>query len=55
MENDKRMAQFITDECNSGDEEEDHLRADEIILDLLKDLGYYETVEAFNKVRKYYA
>lgn len=35
--------------------EEDHIRADEILCEVLEKLGYNELVQAFNKVKKWYA
>ena len=35
--------------------EELHINADQILLDLLRSLGYVKTVEAFQKLYKWYA
>ena len=38
-----------------GDTEIDHVRADEILCELLTELGCSEVVEAFNEIDKWYA
>jgi hypothetical protein len=35
--------------------EEDHIRADEILCEVMEKLGYNELVQAFTKVEKWYA
>jgi hypothetical protein len=35
--------------------EEDHIRADEILCEVLEKLGYNELVQAYAKVKKWYA
>jgi hypothetical protein len=45
----------LIEECNSGDKELDHLRADGVLCDLLDDLGYDEIVTEFKKIEKWYA
>ena len=55
MTNDEAMAYRIERECNSGDIEADHAKADRLLLELLANLGYLKTIEAFRKVEKWYA
>jgi hypothetical protein len=38
-----------------GDEEVAHCLADELLCNLLKELGYEDIVESFNKIDKWYA
>ncbi len=52
---DKEWAKRINDEAMSGDFESDHGKADDILCELLKQLGFGETVAAFEKVGKWYA
>jgi hypothetical protein len=52
--NDHYLALFKNN-CTSGDEEHDHLEADEILCNLLSDLGYTELVSEFRKLDKWYA
>lgn len=42
-------------EGGGGDQEDNHLKADHILLDILADLGYVRTVEEFCKIDKWYA
>ncbi len=43
-------------ECvNSGDTEVAHLDADDILCDVLTQLGYKELVDLYEKVNKWYA
>lgn len=43
-------------ECvNSGDTEVAHLDADNILCDVLTQLGYKELVDLYEKVKKWYA
>lgn len=37
------------------DEEESHIRADELLCQVLKELGYGEGVEIFDNIPKWYA
>ena len=41
--------------CSSGDIEADHEKADEILCDLLEDLGYQNLVNKFRALKKWYA
>lgn len=56
---DEQWAKRIIAECGAGDptrdQQIDHGRADDILCELLKSLGYTETVEAFERVGKWYA
>ena len=46
----------LDSECNSQfDTEVDHINADNILCDLLTELGYKEIVDKFNKIDKWYA
>lgn len=47
--------QEIENKCHSGDKEMDHSRADEVLCDFLKSLGFFDLVEAWEKVDKWYA
>lgn len=49
------VAYFIVDMCHTGDEEIDHIRADQALLTLLENLGYTHTIEEYNKVSKWHA
>lgn len=40
---------------DSGDPESSHGRADDVLCDLLKSLGYTDVVEAYESVPKWYA
>ena len=59
MKDDELWARRITEECgvgySLGDPEAEHVRADELLCELLKQLGYEKTVTAFEKVFKWYA
>jgi len=37
------------------DKEEDHVKADDILCVLLRELGYDKVVDEFNKLEKWYA
>lgn len=56
---DEEWAAKIVAECGNGDRsrdlEADHCRADDLLCELLKSLGYTKTVEAFEAVGKWYA
>lgn len=41
--------------CNTGDEEDDHLNADRVIIRILTELGYHKVVDEFNKIEKWYS
>lgn len=42
-------------ECNNCDEEMGHVYADQALCELLRELGFDEIVEAYNKIGKWYA
>jgi hypothetical protein len=52
--NDKYLELFKK-RCTSGDIEINHSEADDILCDLLNDLGYTELVNEFKKLEKWYA
>lgn len=52
---DAHFASKINAECQSDDYESDHSRADELLCELLTKLGATKTVEAWEKVGKWYA
>jgi hypothetical protein len=52
---DEEIAAKITYECQCGDTEVAHSRADEILCELLRSLGYDRTVNAWDAVDKWYA
>lgn len=39
----------------SGDPESEHGEADDLLLQLLRDLGFVKVIEAFDAVKKWYA
>jgi hypothetical protein len=46
---------LFNNNCTTGDIEYNHIEADEILCDLLKDLGYQDLVNKFRKLKKWYA
>lgn len=42
-------------ETGEGDHELSHIKADDILSDLLRDLGYDDVVDEFDKIEKWYA
>ena len=52
---DKETALKIRENCMSGDYEADHVKADDLLISLLRDLGYTETADAWAEVGKWYA
>jgi hypothetical protein len=52
---DETYAQKIREDCMSSDYEADHGNADDILVALLTELGYHETVKAWEAVGKWYA
>lgn len=40
---------------NSGDPETDHVRADNLLCDILEQIGEDEIVKAFHDIKKWYA
>ena len=45
----------IQTECFTDDEEIDHKRADAILCEFLRSLGYNDLVDEFDRVHKWYA
>jgi hypothetical protein len=52
---DAEVAERIRYECCGGDIEAAHGRADDIIVSLLRELGYVKTANAWEDVEKWYA
>lgn len=52
---DKLFAERIARECMTGDPDADHMKADELLLELLRRLGYTETITAYEAVLKWYS
>lgn len=51
--NDKYLSQ-LNDLISENDVEKKHIDADNILCELLKELGFNEIVESFNKLKKWY-
>jgi hypothetical protein len=49
------MIKRLQVEVNSGDIEDGHGNADDILCELLEKIGYKEVVEIYHKVPKWYA
>lgn len=49
------VAAKILELCMSGSNEQNHMDADDILCELLIQLGYSKTVTAFEAVEKWYA
>lgn len=49
------LAAQIRTSCNTNDLEVDHIRADEILLTALRNLGYEKTVAEYEKVTRWHA
>ena len=45
----------INEQCHSDDTKTNHMRADNILCDLLLELGCLDVVEAYSRVCKWYA
>lgn len=45
----------LTELTQEPDIEHAHVRADEILLELLRTLGYADIIEAYNRIDKWYA
>lgn len=54
-ERDLDLAEQIAEHCMSGDLEIDHRDADDIIVSLIRRLGYTKTADAWDAVGKWYA
>jgi len=55
IELDEQFAQRIKAEAMSGCNEGDHARADELLCEILRLLGFDRTVDAWERVGKWYA
>lgn len=55
MKTDDELAAQIASECGHGDYEGAHSRADELIVEQLRALGYTKAAAAWDKVGKWYA
>lgn len=53
--NDRTFAERLKNEAMTGDSEDDHGTADDLLCALLESLGCKESVAAFKAVRKWYA
>lgn len=52
---DNIYAECIQSSCFTGDDEHDHAEADEIVCNLLKELGFNKVVKTYEDVGKWYA
>ena len=52
---DEMTAYVIYTECHDVDSEQNHEKGDQILLETLETLGLNKTIDAFRKVKKYYA
>ena len=52
---DDELAAKIKAECSHGDLEGAHVRADELVVEQLRELGYVKAAEAWDAVGKWYA
>lgn len=51
----EKAIQILKQQQNNRDIEDAHGVADEVLLDLLRELGYQDVVEEYFKVEKHYA
>jgi hypothetical protein len=51
----KHFAERIATECDTGDAEVDHEKADEIMVEFLQSLGLYNIANRYLNVNKWYA
>lgn len=51
----KKYLQELIELQNETDVEIAHVKADDVLTNLLRDLGYEEIVEAYNKINMWYA
>jgi len=51
----EEMIERIKCECFSGESEKDHERADYILCDILRLLGYEKLVDTYESVSRWYA
>lgn len=52
---DEEFIERMKARCFTGHEEDDHIRADEILCDFLRLLGYNELVDVYESVTKWYS
>lgn len=52
---DDELAKEIEKECFSHDPEEDHIKADELLVMHLRTLGFNKSADAFERVGKWYS
>lgn len=50
-----RQFNYVLDCVEAGDNETAHLEADQILLRLVRDLGYYNLADQFEAIPKWYA
>ncbi len=50
-----RQFKYVLDCVEAGDNETAHLEADQILLRLVRDLGYYNLADQFEAIPKWYA
>ena len=55
VEEDRIARIILYFESETDDPEARHITADDILCDLLRDLGYGDVAEAFKKIEKWYA
>jgi hypothetical protein len=55
MTPERALAELRALKAKDRDEESGHIRADDILVELLKALGYTEVAEAFDDLPKWYA
>ena len=51
----QKYVKMLKDKCFTGDTEQDHVYADDIICALLIELGYKDVVKVFNETERWYA
>lgn len=51
----KKYVELIRSECDTGDTEFGHMKADYLLCQLLYELGYEEVIKEYDKVSKWYA
>lgn len=52
---DSKHEAALKDKCFTGDNESDHIRADEILIQILREIGMTKTADAYEAVGKWYA
>ena len=51
----EQAVEALRKRASTGDPEQDHARADDVLCDVLESLGYHSLVEQWNKIEKWYA